>query len=276
MRTLMRMTPLLCCVGCTVLLGLFWRGTAQPGAPQSQSTTTQRPKDPAHAEFERRIAELPVVDWTEFDPVATTDPKRGAKNKKYNAEVSVDGTRAPRFDESMEPVLGELPITHTRAEPAFPITSDVIVVGTIREAKAYLSEDRTAVYSEVSLAIEEILKADPQYELKVGGTVSGDRRGGGVRFPSGKILRREYWMRRIPSAGRRYLLFLKDRGDAEFSIVTGYELTGKGVQPLDGDIGNNDSVYTNYERLRNTSEALLLDAVKKAIKESGSGMGGAR
>ena len=271
MRKLMRITPVLCCVGCSVLLGFFWRGTAQP-EPQ----TTQRPKTPAHLEFEQRIAELPVVDFSEFDPVASTDPKRAAKNSKYNSDVSVQGTRVPKLDESMEAVVGELPITHTRAEPAFPITSDVIVVGTIREAKAYLSEDRTNIYSEVSLSIEEILKAPPQYGLKVGGTVSGDRRGGGVRFPSGKILRREYWMRRIPAAGRRYLLFLKDAGDAGFSIVTGYELTGKGVQPLDGDVGNDDSVFKNYEKLRNISEASLLDAVKKTISESGSGIGGAR
>jgi hypothetical protein len=172
--------------------------------------------------------------------------------------------------------LFSLPITHTPAEPAFPVTSDVIVIGTVREAKAYLSEDRTDVYSEVSLSIEEILKAAPQYGLKIGGKVSGDRPGGAVRFPSGKILRREYWTRRIPSTGHRYLLFLKDAGDAGFSIVTGYELTGKGVLPLDGEEGSGDSVFKNYERLRNTSDASLLDAVRKAISESGSGVGGAR
>jgi hypothetical protein len=273
MRRLMRITPLLCCVGCTVLLGFFWRGTAQPGPSQSGPTTTQRPKKPADAEYQRQLAELPVVDFTEFDPVASTDPTRAAKNRRHNQDISTDGTRAPRLSEEMDGV-GSLPMTHWSAEPAFPITSDVIVIGTIREAKAYLSEDRTDIYSEVSLPVEEILKADPQYRLKIHGTVTADRRGGAVRFPSGKIVRSAYWGRGIPSIGHRYLLFLKDAGDSGFSIVTGYELTGKGVIPLDGLPRSDDSVYRNYESLRNTSEASLLDAVRKAISENGSGMGG--
>ena len=272
----MRMTPLLCCVGCTVLLGLFWRGTAQPGAPQSQSTTTQRPRHPGDVQYERQLAELPVVDFTEFDPVATTDPKRAAKNRRHNRDSATDGTRPPRLAEDMGPGGFNLPITHTPAEPAFPAASDVIVIGTVREVKAYLSEDRTNVYSEVSLSIEEILKADPQYGLKTGAVVTSDRSGGAVRFPSGKIVRRGFMGRGIPSTGHRYLLFLKDMGDSGFSIVTGYELSGKGVVPLDGIEGSDDSVYKNYERLRNTSEASLLDAVRKAISESGSGEGGAR
>jgi hypothetical protein len=146
----------------------------------------------------------------------------------------------------------------------------------VRETKAYLSEDRTHVYSEVSLSVEEILKAVPQYGLQVDSTVIGERTGGAVRFPSGKILRQGKWGRRIPSTGHRYLLFLKDTGDSGFSIVTGYELTGKGVLPLDGIEGGDHSVYKDYERLRNTSEASLLDAVRKAISESGSGVGGAK
>lgn len=270
MRKLMRITPLLCCVGCTVLVGVFWRGTAQPG-PQ----VTQRPKKPPQIEREQRRAELPVVDFTEFDPVATTDPIRAAKNRRHNSEISTEGTRLPRLDDA-DAIPDSLPVTHTPPEPAFPITSNVIVMGTIREAKAYLSEDRTDVYSEVSLSIQEILKADPQYGLKIGGTVTGDRHGGAVRFLSGKILRGGDWGRRIPSIGRRYLLFLKDTRDSGFSIVTGYELTGKGVLPLDGEIGNIDSVFKNYEKLRNTSETSLLEAVKKAIGESGSGTGGAQ
>jgi hypothetical protein len=227
-------------------------------------------------EFERRVAELPVVDFTEFDPAASTEPIRAAKSRRRNMEISTEGTTAPRLEEDMDPVLLHLPMTHWRAEPAFPVTSDVIVIGTIREAKAYLSDDRTDVYSEVSLSIEEILKADPQYGLKIGSMVSGDRSGGAVRFPSGKILRRGFWGRRIPLTGHRYLLFLKDMGDSGFSIVTGYEFTGKGVLPLDGVEGDDSSVFKNYEKFRNATETSLLDAIRKALAENGSGVGGAR
>ena len=70
------------------------------------------------------------------------------------------------------------------------------------------------------------------------------------------------------------MLFLKDTADGGLQIVTGYELTGKDVIPLDGVEGTNASVYKNYEKLRHTSEASLLEAVKKAISENGSGVGG--
>ena len=276
MRQLIRITPLLCCVGCTVLLGFFWRGTAQPGPAQSPSTTTQRPKKPGTLQYERQLAELPVVDFTEFDPAAGTDPIRAAKNRRHNSGMNTDGTTPPRLSEDMGPGGFNLPMTHWRAEPAFPVTSDVIVIGTVREAKAYLSEDRTNIYSEVFLSVEDILKAAPQHGLKIHGTVTADRSGGAVRFPSGKIVRTGFWGRGIPSTGHRYLLFLKDMGDSVFSIVTGYELTGKEVLPLDGIEGDGFSVFSNYERLRNTSEASLLEAVRKAVSESRVGAGGAR
>jgi hypothetical protein len=276
MRKLLRTTTFLCCVGGTVVLGFLWRGTAQLWQGVKPGTTiTQLPKKPSDIELERKVAEMPIVDFTEFDPVGSTDPARAAKSTKYNRGVSMEGIPAPKLDENMESVM-ELPMTHRRAEPAFPVTSDVIVIGTVREAKAYLSTDRTDIYSDVSLSIEEILKAAPQYGLRINGTVSADRRGGGVRFPSGKIVRGGYWARAIPASGRRYLLFLKDTGDAGFSIVTGYELTGKGVIPLDGIERSGFSVFENYDKLRNSSEASLLEAARKAISENGSGGGGAQ
>ena len=274
MRKLLRTTSVLCCVGGTVLLGIFWRAGGQHWQVKPGTTITERPKKASQLDFERRLAELPIVDFTEFDPFASTDPTRVARNTKYNVGLSVDGIPAPKLEEKMQPVYFSLPMTHWRAAPAFPVTSDVIVIGTVQDAKAYLSTDRTDVYSEVSLSIQEILKAGPQYGLQIGKTISADREGGGIRFPSGKIVRRGFVGRNIPTTGHRYLLFLKDDPGVGFSIVTGYELTGQGVQPLDGGVGNADSVYVNYEKLRNTSEASLLDAVRKAINETGSGGGG--
>src|SRR6476646_11851604 len=103
MGKLLRTTTFLCCVGGTVLLGFFWRGTAQPSQGVKPGTTvTQRPKKPSTIEFERKIAEMPVVDFTDLDPVASTDPRRAAKNARYNRDVSVEGIRAPKLNENMD------------------------------------------------------------------------------------------------------------------------------------------------------------------------------
>ena len=268
MRKLLRTAYLVCCVGCTILLVFFLSTAAQP-----EPSIPQRPQE--ETRLEQRLAELPVVDFTDVDRNETSDPTRAAKNRRHNSSFSQEGVRRPKLNENMEPVLVDLPLTHQPAEPAIPVASDVIVIGTVRDAKAYLSSDRTDVYSEVTISVEEILKTDPEYGLKINGALTAERIGGAVRFPSGKILRRARLGRNLPSNAHRYLLFLNQTGDGGFSIVTGYELTQNGIVPLDGGAdGKGFDEFKNYERFRNASEAALLEAVRKAISERTVGVGG--
>ena len=263
MRNFIRITYVVAFIGAAILVGIFWGSTAQ------ETPATQK----KNVKLEQRLAELPVVDFTDTDS-AESEPGRAARNKRHNSPVSQEGARRPKLNEHMEPVLLDLPISHQPAEPAFPV-SDLIVVGTIEAAKAYLSSDRTGVYSEVSVSIEDLLKTNPQYGLKTRGTVVAERSGGAVRFASGKILRRGSFARNIPTKGHRYLLFLNQTGDGGFSIVTGYELTGNGVLPLDGGAeGKGFAEFQNYESFRNATEASLLEAVRTAI--NGRGVGGPR
>lgn len=265
MRNLIRITYVVACVGAAILVGMLWGSTAQ------ETRATQK----KNVKLEQRLAELPVVDFTDSES-AETDPARAARNKRHNSSVSQEGIKRPKLNEQMEPVLLDAPMTHHPAEPAFPV-SDLVVVGTIEAAKAYLSSDRTGVYSEVSVSIEDLLKTNPQYGLKTGGTVIAERSGGAVRFASGKILRRGTFARNLPSKGHRYLLFLNQTGDGAFSIVTGYELTAEGVIPLDGGAeGKGFAEFQNYESFRNASVASLLEAVRTAINQNGRGVGGPR
>jgi hypothetical protein len=227
--------------------------------------------------LEQRLAELPTVDFSDIDLEGQTSEKRKARNTRYDSPMSTDGIKRPRLTENMEPVLLDLPLTHQPSEPALPITSDVIAIGTIRSAQAYLSSDRTSVYSEVTLDVEELLKGNQQFG-PTPGTLTADRAGGAVRFGSGKILRRGFLGKNIPVEGRRYLLFLKTNpGDESLTIVTGYELREHLVVPLDGtgDKTEGFSQFKSYQKYQNASETTLVEDVRKAIaNQIGSRTGG--
>ena len=230
--------------------------------------------------LDEKVAQLPVTDFIVEEP---KDPEqrslRQARNSRRNSSVITEGIRPPVLNESMEPILLDLPLSDQPEAPAIPVSeSDVIVIGKAVEAKAYISSDRTNVYSEVAVTIEEVLKGDPRLPLIPEATLYAERSGGAVRFPSGKILRRGSLGKNIPRPGDRYLLFLSynDEGK-DFSIITGYELSGNHVFPLDGTgrKGAKFSQFSSYEKHRGKEELIFLNEVRTAIsQERGSRKGG--
>lgn len=119
--------------------------------------------------------------------------------------------------------------------PAFPLAqSNAVVVGKIRNARAYLSEDKTGIFSSFEISIEEILKNSSQAPLSIGSLFEGEREGGRVRFPSGRLHLYSIKEQNMPRLNSRYVLFLKG-GDAGpiFEIITAYELSGGRVHALD-------------------------------------------
>jgi hypothetical protein len=119
---------------------------------------------------------------------------------------------------------------------ALPVTqSDVILVGEVTDAKAYLSNDRVGIYSEFAIRADEVLKNGSPLLITPTGSVVLEREGGRVRFPSGSVQRYAIANQGMPQVGKRYLLFLKSiEDDQDFSIITGYELNTGRVSPLDG------------------------------------------
>jgi hypothetical protein len=121
---------------------------------------------------------FPIIDSSEPEP---TDPqertKRLKRSKKYNRKNAVVD---PDLVQSAE-------IYHWPADfQPIPVgASDAIVVGTITEAKAHLSEDKNSVYSEFTVTINEVLKNRKGSPLLSGDSITLERKGGRVRYPSG-------------------------------------------------------------------------------------------
>jgi len=137
-----------------------------------------------------------------------TDPaeraSRYARSKRYDGS----GTRplteqAPHYESIIS--------VERFALPPFPISqSDVVVLGEVVDLQPYFSNDKTIIYTEYTVQIEEVLKNDNTKPLNLGDSIIMERIGGVLQLPSGIIVRLKVTgLGAPPRAGRRYLLFLK-------------------------------------------------------------------
>lgn len=154
-------------------------------------------------------------------------------------------------------------------EPGLPVVeSDTVLIGEVTDAQAYLSEDKTNIYSEFTTRVNEVLKNNSPALLAPYSSIDIERYGGTVRFPSGKVIQRGAYGKPLPRTKRRYLFFLKYNEEGQdFSLITAYELCAGRVFPLDGldQDGKVFEVYAAYQKYKEAEEASFLDEVKKAV-----------
>jgi hypothetical protein len=154
-------------------------------------------------------------------------------------------------------------------EEALPThISDAVIIGNVTSARAYVSEDKTGVYSEFTVRVSDVLKSPSARTLVAGTEVEALRPGGGVRFPSGQVRKFLIGGRGLPQIGGRYVFFLKyDNLAQAFYIVTGYRLSDGKVSPLDGlpKYASEHHQFASYGRYVNVDEAVFLEDVRRAV-----------
>lgn len=187
--------------------------------------------------------------------------------------------RSCRYDKQNSKHIEELPIgieplpeiDHWLVRlPALPVTkSDTVLVGKVVSAKAYLSNDKTGIYSEFNIGVETILKDDSGVVPAAGNTIAAERAGGAVRFPSGRVQRYGILNQGTPKIGVRYVLFLKRSEEGQdFLILTAYELREGYVYPLDGRSESGSKTNLAFSAYEGTEESVFLNALRKAISQS--------
>ncbi|HEX8070428.1 MAG TPA: hypothetical protein VF546_10785 [Pyrinomonadaceae bacterium] len=232
-------------VAVTVVAALRQQG--QPGGPAQAPPREQQQGEAA--------SQLPVADYDAPEPPdPETRTRRRARGKKFdNSRLAVD----PSYESTTITSNG---VAHL---PALPVAqSNTIVLGQVTAAQAYLSNDKTGVYSEFSVRLAEVLKGAPSAGLDVGNTVTADRLGGAVRFPSGKLGQYSVAGLGMPRAGRQYLLFLNCEAEA-CQLLTGYELRAGRVWLLD-----NPGPGHPMNAYHGAAEAKLLNDVRGVISAS--------
>jgi hypothetical protein len=211
--------------------------------------------------------QLPVADYVASEPADREKrAQRRARGKQYDANGWV---REPH-PQSDSGTTGRLD-SWMRQVPAFPTeSSDAVVIGETIDAQAYLSNDKSGVYTEFTVRVDEILKHDTSTPFAVGETVAAQRAGGRVRFPSGRVQQYITHYQHMPRAGRRYVFFLKrnDEGQAYY-IRTGYELRAGRVHPLDGvNMNKGATQIPQFAAYKDADEATFLSAVRDAVAKS--------
>src|SRR5437763_2121757 len=87
--------------------------------------------------------------------------------------------------------------------------SDVVVVGYVKNAQPYFSEDKQNIYTEYTISIVEVLKNATQIPLKAEAIVTSHRLGGALRLASGRVIRLDVSGYGSPiTADRKFVFFL--------------------------------------------------------------------
>ena len=201
------------------------------------------------------VNRYPIADYAAPEQSDQSErSKREARGKKYdnshwniypNTQYNVTQTHALDFNMPALPFAG----------------SSAVIVGQITEAKAYLSNDKTGVYSVFTVQIHEVIKNSSQLSVSAGSSIEVERDGGRVRFPSGRTL--IYVATNMPQVGIRYVLFLTNaQSPTDFQILTGYELREGKVHPLDDDLPN----LRTYENADETTFLTQLHTAAKTLR----------
>lgn len=195
---------------------------------QGAQTKNDSPPGPRKWEDIQRVGAANYADPGPADPGERA--KRRARGAGYNNRPG------PLREPSQDVEALGVNDSWLQGMEALPVAkSDAVVVGEVLQAQSHLSPDKTGVYTEYDIRVGEVLKQSLAAPLTAGGSVSAKRDGGRVRFPSGRVQVYVPHYQGVLRAGGQYVLFLKDDGkERGLYILTGYELSGDRVNPLDG------------------------------------------
>lgn len=228
---------------------------------------TRHQNPPTSMQEQYDVSQVPTTGYDKPEPA---DPEkrrlRRIRGSRYSLRDKNEDARRFAITEESQSGFGSFEI-HAPPEPALPAAqSDAIVIGEVTDAEAFLSTDRTSIYSEFTVNVGEVLKDTSLGTLTPGGAITTVRGGGAVRFPSGKIVRTGFNGKPLPRKGRRYVFFLKQNDEGgDFSIITAYELRVGRVFPLDGLYTTGQVVpqLAAHQKFKGMDEAAFLAECEK-------------
>jgi len=192
----------------------------RPRAQEQNASTTSLPRHPKKT---IDVTKFPIADFSNTGPTDAKRKERGKKrdNSKWAVHHNATSDSTVVVD-SVDTTLPGLPVEKAAG----------VITGVVYDAKAYLSNDKSGVYSSFLVIIDDVLKNPGR--LAVGKTIEIEREGGRVRFPSGRLHLYMVAEQDMPHTGSRYVFFLaKTEEDSVFEVITGYEIRGDGIYSLD-------------------------------------------
>lgn len=198
-----------------------------------------KPGAPKH--WDKLVKESESVDYL-LDPRSVVEEAaepsdinertaRANKNRRYNT-----GGKDLTLDDSENYIEHIWP----RGLPLIPTDEGaVIVVGTVVHIQPYLSEDRSSIYTEFKIDVEDVLKNALSGQASSSKYILIDKLGGKLRLKSGRIVYDEINICYLgePRLERRYVLFARSiHNGNDLEMIKGYELRdGKVFTISEGD-----------------------------------------
>lgn len=213
-------------------------------------------RDTNRTEF---FAKFAVADYDAPLPESVEElEQRKLKSHRYDNENWVLKNPDPDTDYAKRSIA-------VQPVPTFPVEeSDLIVTGIATAASAHLSNDKTGIYTEYTIRIEQVLKDGLGRNPSPDSVITIDRAGGAVRYPDGHRVAYLLAEKKLLSVGASYALFLRDdKRSKNFEVVTAYELKVNSVSPLDSG--------SSFEEVRGMTKSDFIKAVQgKLVKRPGS------
>jgi hypothetical protein len=162
--------------------------------------------------------------------------KRDLRDSRWSSQLL-----EPLEDPGLHGYLGPESTTVTHVDyvgsgrEALPAeSSNCVVLGHVRSAKAFVTSERKGVYSEFSIVVDSVVVQDSTQHIAPGSTLLGIRGGGTVVFPSGHQRKVLFEGIGYPKIGPQYLFFLRLQPNSDdYGILTAYELTNGKAYALD-------------------------------------------
>lgn len=207
-------------------------------------------------------AAAPVVDLNNVREDDRIDKKaRKLKNARHDNSGSDKTHPYPNVSE----VLGEPEWPSGYSD--LPIDkSDVIVEAVVADSRAFLSDDKTGIYSEFTIVVSKPLTLRTGSTINVGDRIVAERAGGKVRYPSGQVIRWRIARQGVPIIGKKYLFFLAKAEQDSYKLLTAYEIDGSKIFALDGsrtELGRQGGSI--FDKHNNKDLSTFMEEVEKAV-----------
>lgn len=254
LKTKVVLTITLAVVG--LFVGIIITNNSQSQAQQSQVKLNNN-------ELDKEAT--PIVDFDDNESKnSNIEQDREFKNAQYDNSSFVLSNPPPNAGEltrwNSEIRLSDIPVEQ----------STIIVEGRVTASKAFLSNDKTGIYSEFTIFVSRALKNNSENFINSEETVVGERFGGRVRYPSGKVIRYKLAGQGSPSIGDKYLFFLAKTPTKNYRILTAYELRDNKVFALDGartfPLKNSNSIFDTHNEKEYED---FIKEVNQSIKNKG-------
>ena len=223
----------------------------EQAASQSRQKLEQERLKGDIEKVKRSKAALPQAEYAAPEPQdLAVRQLRKARDKQYRRGVSFENLR----EDVTEISLGSHDLLDV---PGLPVEqSDLVVVGTVTDAKGYVTENKSAAYSEYSINITEVIKGMASL---IGSQVTAERPGAKVILPSGRTILVWDAYRGTPEVNHRYVLFLKYSPEGKDYVITmAYDLRNGRVMSIDR--------LSQCAFFDGNEETAFLDLVRSSVK----------